>query len=214
MTHSLVVCGTDTGIGKTVVAAALSTLLDADYWKPIQAGLDGETDRETVMRLARLDAARAHAEAYRLNTAASPHRAAELDGIEIDTSSLTRPNTPERLLIELAGGLLVPLRRNTLQIDVIARWASPVVLVTSTRLGTINHTLLSVASLRAHNVLIAGLVFTGEENSDTQRTIADFAHVPVLGRLPNLNPLNADTLQNAARTSLDVAPIYAAWEHA
>lgn len=214
MTRTLVVCGTDTGVGKTVVAAALATLLDADYWKPVQAGLDGDTDTETVIRLARLNASRAHAEAYRLKTPTSPHRAAELDGIVIDTSSLIPPRTSNPLLIEPAGGLLVPLTRDVLQIDVIARWQKPVVLVTSTRLGTINHTLLSNAALRAHNLPIAGLVFTGEENEDTQQTIADFARLPVLGRLPNLNPLDETTLQHAARTCLDVAPILAAWERA
>lgn len=214
MTRAAVVCGTDTGIGKTVVAAALSILLDADYWKPIQAGLDGETDREAVIRLARLDADRAHPETYRLSTPASPHRAAELDGISIDTSTLIIPNTSNPLLIEPAGGLLVPLSRSVLQIDVIARWAKPVVLVTSTRLGTINHTLLSVAALRAHNLPIAGLVFTGGENEDTQRTIADFTQLSVLGRLPHLDSLHTETVRDAARNCLDVAPILAAWEHA
>lgn len=211
MTSAIVVCGTDTGIGKTVVAAALCTLLDADYWKPVQAGLDGETDRDTVMRLAKLNALHAHPEAYRLRTPASPHRAAELDGIIIDTQNLAPPRTSNPLLIELAGGLLVPLTREELQIDVVKRWAMPVVLVTSTRLGTINHTLLSVSELRSRNIVIAGLVFTGDENKDTERTIADFTQLPVLGRLPILDTLNAESLQNAARNCLDIAPILAAW---
>lgn len=213
MTRTLVVCGTDTGIGKTVVAAALAGLIGADYWKPIQTGLDGETDRETVMRLAQIDARRAHGEAYRLKSPASPHRAAELDGIDIDTSRLIPPQTSSPLLIEPVGGLLVPLTRQVLQIDVIARWAKPVVLVASTRLGTINHTLMSVTALRALRLSIAGLVFTGEENNDTQHTIADFTQLPVLGRLPHLNPLDATSLQDAARTCLDIAPVLAAWEH-
>lgn len=214
MTRALVICGTDTGIGKTVVAAALACLLDADYWKPIQTGLDGETDRETVMRLARLDARRAHGEAYILKTPTSPHRAAELDGIDIDTARLIAPHTSNPLLIEPVGGLLVPLTRQVLQIDVIARWSEPVVLVASTRLGTINHTLMSVAALRAYRLPITGIIFTGEEKPDTQDTITQFTQLPVLGRLPHLNPLDATSLQDAARTYLEVAPVLAAWERA
>lgn len=213
MTRTLIICGTDTGIGKTVVAAALTGLLDADYWKPVQAGLDGETDRETVIRLAGLDAGRAHAEAYRLKTPVSPHHAAEHEGITIDTAALTPPHTSNPLLIEPAGGLLVPLTRTCLQIEVIARWAKPVVLVASTRLGTINHTLLSVVALRANRLPIAGLIFTGEPMQDTQDIIGEFTQLPILGRLPNLDPLDGTTLQDAARTSLDIAPIITAWEH-
>jgi len=149
MTRALVVTGTDTDIGKTVVAAGLVGALGADYWKPIQAGLDDETDREAVMRLAPCDATRAHTEIYRLATAASPHRAAALDGIEIDTARLTPPHSARPLVIEGAGGLMVPLTPSELQIDLFARWRFPVVLVASTRLGTINHTLLSIEALRA-----------------------------------------------------------------
>lgn len=212
MTRALIVTGTDTGIGKTVVAAALVHMLDADYWKPIQAGLDGETDREAVMRLVRIDATRTHAEIYRLRTPASPHRAAELDGITIDTAALKPPHSHRTLVVEPAGGLLVPLTRDTLQIDVIARWQCPVVLVTSTRLGTINHTLLSVEALRVRGIVVAGLVFVGAENADTQRTISDIARVPVLGRLPHLDPLDADALHDAAHAHLDLAPLHEALE--
>jgi dethiobiotin synthetase len=212
MNRALVVTGTDTDIGKTVAAAALVSLLEADYWKPIQAGLDGETDRETVIRLTGIDAGRAHPETYRLRTTASPHRAAERDGMTIDTATLTLPKTQRPLVIEPAGGLLVPLSREVLQIDVIARWRKPVVLVTATRLGTINHTLLSVEALRTRAIAIAGLIFMGEENCDTQRTIAEFAQVATLGRLPDLDPLDHATLRQTAATCLDLAPLHQAWE--
>lgn len=214
MTRAVVVAGTDTDIGKTVAAAALVALLDADYWKPVQAGLEADTDRETVMRLAGLDPARAHPEAYRLKTPASPHRAAELDGITIDTATLIPPKSDAPLVIEPAGGLLVPLTREVLQIDVIARWNRPTVLVSATRLGTINHTLLSVEAMRARAIPIVGILFMGEENTDTQRTIADFAQVPVLGRLPRLDPLDRATLLEAARSHLDLTPLHRAWEKA
>lgn len=212
MRRTIIIAGTDTGIGKTVAAAALVRLLDADYWKPIQAGLAGESDREAVMRLAGIDAVRAHREAYRLTTPASPHRAAEIDGVSIDVAALAPPPTSRALVIELAGGLLVPLTRAVLQIDLVARWSAPAVLVASTRLGTINHTLLSVEALRARAISIAGIVFVGEENADSVRTIAEFARVDVLGRLPQLDPLDAVALERVARANLDVARLRAALE--
>lgn len=212
MTRALIVAGTDTGIGKTVAAAALVSRLDADYWKPIQAGLDGETDREVVIRLSGIDAARAHAEAYRLRTPASPHRAAELDGILIEPVRISPPSTRHPLVIELAGGLLVPVTRNLLQIDMVAPWSIPVVLVASTRLGTINHTLLSLEALRHRDLTVAGILFSGDANPDTEHTIASFANVPILGRLPHIDPCEGPALRTAARTHLDIAPITACWE--
>lgn len=214
MTRALVVTGTDTDIGKTVVAAGLVAALDADYWKPVQAGLDGETDRETVMRLARLSPDRAHAEAYRLRTPASPHRAAEIDGLDIDTSRLSPPATSRTLVIEGAGGLLVPLNRRELQIDLFARWGLPVLLVASTRLGTINHTLLSLEALRSRSIPLLGILFTGDENTDTQHTICEFAGARSLGRLPTLSHLDSDTLSRAFSSGIDIAAIRSALERA
>lgn len=214
MRGGVIVAGTDTGIGKTVAAAALALHLDADYWKPIQAGLDGETDRETVMRLAGLDDRRAHNETYRLRTPASPHRAAELDSIDIDATSIVVPSTERPLVIELAGGLLVPITRTLLQIDMIAPWRLPVILVASTRLGTINHTLLSAEALRARGIAIAGILFVGEENADTQQIIPSLARVAMLGRLPHLDPLDARNLDDASRAHLDLAPLLDLWEQA
>lgn len=207
MTRGLIIAGTDTGIGKTIAAAALVGLLDADYWKPIQAGLDGESDRETVKRLASLASKRAHPEAYRLATPASPHLAAEIDGLRIDVARLRPPATDNILIIEGAGGLLVPLTRSTLQIYVFARWGLPVVLVASTRLGTINHTLLSLEALQKRGIVVAGVLFSGEDQADSVRTIAEFANVPSLGRLPRLSPLDALTLAAATRAHVDGAQI-------
>lgn len=207
MTHAFVVTGTDTGIGKTVAAAALVAALDADYWKPVQSGLDGATDRDTVLDLAQIPVSRAHGEIYRLGTPVSPHRAAELDGIEIDTARLVPPRTSRLLVIEGAGGLLVPLTRTVLQIDVFARWGFPVVLVAPTRLGCINHALLSVEALKHRGLPLAGIIFMGDENRDSQRTILDFAGAPGLGRLPLLDPLDANSLSAAARLHLDLSPL-------
>jgi dethiobiotin synthetase len=143
MIPRVIVTGTDTGVGKTVFAAALAGALDAVYWKPVQAGLQEETDSETVLRLSGLAAERILPEAYRLKTPASPHLAAELDGIAIDPAALALPDTVRPLVVEAAGGLLVPLAREVVYIDVIAQWRAPVVLCARTTLGTINHSLLS-----------------------------------------------------------------------
>lgn len=205
MNRRLVVTGTDTGIGKTVAAAALVGLLDADYWKPIQAGRNGGTDRDTVMRLSGRDAARLHPEVYSLATPASPHHAAEIDGLEIEIARLMPPSTTSPLVIEGAGGLMVPLTRDMLQIDLFAIWGLPVLLVAATRLGTINHTLLSLEALANRHIPVAGVLFVGDENADSRRTILAFGNVPDLGRLPWVKPLDAGRLQAAARTHFDVA---------
>ena len=197
MTRALVVTGTDTGIGKTIFAAALANALDATYWKPVQAGLDEETDSQTVARLSGLPPDRILPEAYRLNTPCSPHRAAEIDGIAIDPGRLAPPATRHPLVIEGAGGALVPLTRNLLFADLFARWALPVVLVARTALGTINHSLLSIAALRARGIPIAGIAFVGEAVEDSEATITAIGGVRRLGRLPILDPLDRATLARA-----------------
>lgn len=195
--RAFVVAGTDTGVGKTVFAAALAGALGADYWKPIQAGLGGLTDSETVAALGGIAAHRIRSEAYRLATPASPHWAAELDGLEIETEALQLPVHEGPLVIELAGGLMVPLTRSVLQIDVVAGWRAPVVLVARTSLGTINHSLLSIEALRGLGVEITGVAFVGEESADSEEIICSLGGVKRLGRLPVVSPLTADSLAAA-----------------
>lgn len=207
MSAPIVIAGTDTDIGKTVFAAALTAALNGSYWKPIQAGLDGETDRDVVRRLGGLSADRVLAEVYRLKTPASPHIAAARDGIEIDVSRLNPPPTSGPLVIELAGGLAVPLTRRTLQIDVVAGWRAPVVLCAATRLGTINHSLLSIEALKRRAIPILGMAFIGDEARDVEETICRMGGVKALGRLPILPELNAQTLQKAFADAFDVADI-------
>jgi dethiobiotin synthetase len=197
MSARLIVTGTDTGIGKTVFAAGLAGALDGVYWKPVQAGIDDETDRPTVLRLSGLAPEHVLAEAYRLRTPASPHLAAERDGVVIDPDVLVLPDTTRPLVVEGAGGLLVPLTRQTTYIDVMARWNAPVVLCARTTLGTINHSLLSVEALRARNIPIAGIAFIGDENQESERIIADLGGVRRLGRLPHLDPLTGPSLRAA-----------------
>jgi dethiobiotin synthetase len=197
MTVRIIVTGTDTGIGKTVFAAALAGSLGANYWKPIQSGLVEETDSETVLRLSGLSAAQILPEAYRLKTPVSPHLAAELDGVAVDPETLALPKTSGPLVVEGAGGLLVPLTREVTFIEVFKRWQAPVVLCARTTLGTINHTLLSIEAMRARCIPLLGVAFTGEENPDSERIIVEMGHVRRLGRLPHLAPLTADTLRAA-----------------
>jgi dethiobiotin synthetase len=192
-----VVTGTDTGIGKTVFAAALTSALAASYWKPIQAGLDGETDSETVRRLGRIPPQRILPEAWRLRTPASPHLAAELDDVAIDPDSLSPPEMSGPLVIEGAGGLLVPLTRRETFASVFARWQLPTILCTRTTLGTINHTLLSLEALQRRSIPVLGVAFVGDENRETQAIIAELGGVRILGRLPHLDPLTPDTLRRA-----------------
>ncbi|RRI01512.1 ATP-dependent dethiobiotin synthetase BioD [Mesorhizobium tamadayense] len=205
MSRTFVVTGTDTGIGKTVFAAGLTGLLDGIYWKPVQSGIREETDSEVVSLLAGLPLDRVLPEAWRLNEPLSPHRAAELDGVEIDVQTLTLPTTDRPLVVEGAGGLMVPINRRALYIDVFAQWRAPVVLCARTALGTINHTLLSIEALRARSIPLLGIAFIGDRMVDTQRTIAEMGKVRVLGRLPRLNPLSPGTLSAAMQASFNVA---------
>ena len=171
MTTRIIVTGTDTGIGKTVFSAGLAGALDGFYWKPIQAGLDDETDSQTVLRLSGLAAERVLPEAYRLRTPASPHLAAELDGVTIEHQALHIPEKDRPSVVEGAGGLMVPLTRNVTYLDLIARWRVPVVLCARTALGTINHSLLSIEALRARGIAILGIAFIGEASVESERII-------------------------------------------
>lgn len=200
----IVVTGTDTGIGKTVFSAALVGALDGCYWKPVQSGLEEETDSEIVQRLSGLAANRILPERYRLNTPASPHLAAAIDGVIIDPEQLQLPEVSRPLVVEGAGGLLVPLTRELTYIDMFARWRAPIVLCARTTLGTINHTLLSIEAIRARGIALTGVAFIGEENADSEAIIVELGHTRRLGRLPRLSSLTANTLKAAFAAHFDV----------
>lgn len=204
MSRAIIVTGTDTDVGKTVFAAALAGALGAAYWKPVQAGLDGGSDAERVATLSGLPPERILPEAYRFATPCSPHRAAEIDGVDIDPVRLDPPSD-RPLVIEGAGGVLVPVTRTLLYADLFARWALPTVLVARTALGTINHSLLSLEALRARRVPVLGIAFIGEANEDSETTIAAIGKVRRLGRLPCLEPLDPTTLARAFVANFDLA---------
>ena len=203
MSGVIIVSGTDTGIGKTVAAAGLAAALGAHYWKPIQAGTKDGTDTERAAALG----ARALPEAYRLALPASPHLAAEREGLVLDPERLALP-AERPLVVEGAGGLMVPIRCDPpwLMIDQFAHWGAPVLLVARTELGTINHSLLSIEALRARGIAIAGLLFVGAAHGDNDAVVPALSGVRNLGRLPLLDPLDAGALAQAM-AGIDLAAI-------
>jgi dethiobiotin synthase len=192
------VTGSDTDVGKTVVASWLMLALDGEYWKPVQAGLDGETDEAAVRRLTGLPAERFHGSAYRLKAALSPHEAATREGIAIEMARFKLPPHRRPLVVEGAGGLLVPLNDRDLVIDLIAKLGLPAVLVARSTLGTINHTLLSLEALRARRIAVAGVVIDGPANAANREAIATYGNVPVIAELPVLDPLDRGQIALAA----------------
>jgi dethiobiotin synthetase len=195
-----VVTGTDTGIGKTIFSAGLAHARGAPYWKPIQSGLEEETDSEVVARLAGVPI---RPEAYRLSAPASPHRAAEMDGVEIDLETLSPP--PGDLIVEGAGGALVPVTRTTLYADLFATWQIPVIVCARTALGTINHSLLTIEALRARGAPIHGIAFLGDAVEDSEAVISEISGVRRLGRLPVIDPLTSETLAKSFKANFNVA---------
>lgn len=199
-----VVTGTGTGIGKSIFSAALTGALQAHYWKPIQSGLEEETDSELVARLSGITAAQIIPEAYRLQLPASPHLSAEVESVAIDVDALAVP-PHDPLVIEGAGGVLVPLTRSVLSADLFAHWQVPVILVATTQLGTISHSLSAIESLRVRSVPIHGIAFVGDAHADNEAIIPALSGVRRLGRLPIINSLTADSLAHAFAAHFDVA---------
>lgn len=202
-----VVTGTDTDVGKTVFAAGLAGALGARYWKPVQAGISPTTDTDSVAQLSSLPQSRIHPEAYRLETPASPHLAARIDGVTIELEGLTLPVDEGPLVVEGAGGVLVPLTDTLLMADLFAHWRAPVILCARTGLGTINHSLLSIESLRARGVQVAAIAFIGEAHAENERIVPLLGQVPSLGRLPHLDALTPATLRQAFAAHIDLSPL-------
>lgn len=197
---SYVIVGTDTNVGKTVFSAALVSALGCAYWKPVQSGLEGETDSQVVARLSSVSSDLILPEAYRLQNPLSPHLAARADGIEIDINNVNPPSGIKNTIIELAGGVMVPWTDQILSIDILVRWRLPVIVVARTALGTINHSLLTLEALRMRNILIHGVAFIGAEAAGAQHAVAEFGKTRILGRLPWLDFLTRESLNAAFLT--------------
>lgn len=207
----LFVTGTDTNVGKTTVSAALMHRLRNDfplrYWKPIQTGAPPDDDTATVRQLGDCTAEEIFDHGIRLPRPLSPHLSAELAGVEIGIEQVIQvflANTSDRTwIVEGAGGVFVPINRHQMMIDLIALLDLPVVVVGRAGLGTINHTLLTLAALRARSIRVAGVVLTGDGIDDNPRTIAELGEVAILGRMPHMNNLTTETLRQWAEGDLD-----------
>jgi dethiobiotin synthetase/malonyl-CoA O-methyltransferase len=183
------VTGTDTGVGKTLVAAWLTHHWGADYWKPVQTGAAEGTDFDTVARL--VPEAVVHPPAVVLQAPLSPHEAAKRERVRIDLSALVSPATSRPLVVEGAGGVMVPLNEVALMIDLMERLRLPAVVVARTALGTINHTLMTLEMLRRRRVPLLGVVMNGQKNSANRQAIEHFGGVPVLAELQPLFAVTA-----------------------
>lgn len=175
------ITGIDTDSGKTFVSAIFCEALKADYWKPVQAGLPRDAD--TVKKLITNQQTRIHPERFLLNTPASPHASAKADGVRIALDDFKLPDTNNTLIIEGAGGCLVPLNDNQFVIDLIRALNTEAILVADLYLGSINHTLLTIEALRKRNIPLKGIVFNGDANPESERIILKHAEVPCLLRI-------------------------------
>jgi dethiobiotin synthetase len=203
MNQDFFVTGTDTGVGKTLLSALLVAALQRKYWKPIQTGACEGTDRHTVMQWAEVPEANTYPEAYIFDAPVSPHLAAEKQGIEIDFNRILRPASSSPLIIEGAGGLLVPINTRQLMVDLIRHLEAPAIIATRATLGTINHTLLTVAAARHGRLDIRGVVMIGHENPENRRAIERYGNVPVIGSIPWLDRIDRTTLLSVFKRHFD-----------
>jgi dethiobiotin synthetase len=199
----LFVTGTDTGVGKTLLSALLVAALQRKYWKPIQTGACEGTDRETVTKWAEVTDDGSYPEAYIFYPPISPHLAAEQQGTEINFDRIRRPSSSLPLIIEGAGGLLVPISAKQLMRDLIVHLDASALIASRTTLGTINHTLLTIAAARNARLDMRGIVMIGHENSDNRRSIERYGNVPVIGWIPWLDRIDRATLVSVFKQHFD-----------
>ena len=201
------ITGTDTGVGKTVVSALLCAALDAYYWKPIQTGTREGTDSNTVMRLAQLPRSRVVPEVYRFAPPVSPHLAAQRAGVRIELRKIRMPRIAARegLVAEGAGGVLVPINKTQFMTSLMRHLKLPVLLVSRTALGTINHTLLSLAALRAARLDVRGAEMVGPPKPENRKAIERYGDIPVIGSVPRLARINRRALLSVFQRHFDRA---------
>jgi len=194
----VVIAGIGTGVGKTLISSIIVEALQADYWKPVQAGNLEFTDTDVVRSLVSNSRSVYHPEGYRLTQPMSPHAAAAIDGVRIDVSNLALPHTDNNLVIEIAGGLMVPLNDKQLNIDVIRQWNIHVILVSQNYLGSINHTLLSVEALKNHGISVLGIIFNGDRNKATEEIILEHTGLRCLAKINNEKEISREVVNRYA----------------
>ena len=199
MSESYFITGIGTGIGKTISSAVLTEKLQADYWKPIQAGDLEQSDSLIVQSLLSNTTSKIHPEQYRLNHPLSPHLSAKLDGITIDLDSFKRPETNNKLIVEGAGGLMVPLNDQYLIVDLIKKLNLQVILISQHYLGSINHTLLTINTLKQYQIGIKGIIFNGKVNEESEKYILNYTQVTNLGSIPALDLLDKESIIEAGK---------------
>jgi len=198
--RKIFITGIGTDVGKTVVASVLVEALKADYWKPVQTGSFFTTDTAKVQKWVRNTESKFHPEGYLLKQYMSPHAAAELEGIDIGLVGLHIPeSTNSTLIMEGAGGLMVPLNRKEFMVDVITKFDAEVILVIQNYLGSINHSLLSIDVLKARKLNILGIIFNGPPHQLSEDIIVDYSGLKVLWRISAEKELNAEVISRYAK---------------
>lgn len=198
MNNIIAIAGIHTDIGKTITSAVLTEALQADYWKPVQAGDLDKSDSMTVQQLISNKRSHIHKEALLLSQPMSPHAAAAIDGIEVDHTKFHLPVTDNTLLMETAGGALSPLSNTMTMADLIQYYQLPAILVTQNYLGSINHTLLTIEALRNRNIPLLGVVVNGESNTSSESYIEQYGKVSIIARIPWLDILNKEAVSECA----------------
>lgn len=199
MAQQYFITGIGTGIGKTIASAVITEKLKADYWKPIQSGDLAQSDSLTIEHLISNNETVIHPETYRLNQPLSPHLSAKLDGIEIELSKFQLPKTDNNLIIEGAGGLMVPLNDKELILDLIKYLDLEVILISQHYLGSINHTLLTINTLKQHNIKIKGIIFNGDKNLESQSYILNYTGINHIGNISTLKSLDKSNITEAGK---------------
>jgi dethiobiotin synthetase len=203
MAQRYFITGTDTGVGKTLLSALLCAALDASYWKPIQTGTEVDSDSGTVRALAGLTPDKILLETYQFAPPVSPHLAARLAGVRIDLAKIKLPAGDSPLIVEGAGGVLVPINERELMVDLMRQLGLPVLLAARSSLGTINHTTLSLAALRNAGIEVAGVVMVGAPNAENRAAIEEYGKVRVVGEIPWMTEINRAALLEIFSTQFD-----------
>lgn len=196
---TIFITGNGTDIGKTIISAIITEHLEADYWKPVQSGELDNTDTMKVKSLVSNSKTVFHPEQFKLVQPLSPHASAEIDGVEIELKDFKLPSTTNHLVIEGAGGLMVPLNNKVLIADLITHFKSSVIVVSRNYLGSINHTLLTIQELRSRNIPIIGIVFNGEHNPQTENFILQYTQLPLLFRVEMEEQIDKQTILKYSR---------------
>ena len=192
------ITGIGTGVGKTIVSAAFTEAFEADYWKPVQCGLEGGTDREKVKELITNSNSVFHPEAFCFKEPASPHLASAMEDVTINTAQILLPDSQNTLVIEGAGGILVPLNAHSYVIDLAADYEAEVILVCSSYLGSINHSLLSIDYLLKNDFNLTTLVLNGNFHPENKKAIINYAEIQNIIEFPHVESVNKEVIFNFA----------------